>query len=166
MNTYCFWGQYVVKTVLAVLTIFLLQGYVYNLAETVAESNLAATSRAVDGTSPSVGDERLSGLPLLLGASSLIAAGAVSGFFRFQYSNIAVPRAPCSPWPVAVGHVTTFLQFVVIGLLLQTVVSCLKVHPGTASLGPAPECLVYALLLSMLCYDLYDFLVLWHRCNV
>ncbi len=157
MKMHYFWGQYALKIAVAILFLMLLHGYVDGIARSVAQAELQ--------TSTSASTEASDGPPFLLTASGLIAAGAVSGFFRFQYPNIAFPRAPFFCWHMAVGHLTTLLQFLVVGVLVQTVVACLRANPGTAFLWPAPWYLFVALMLSMIGYDLYDFLVLWHRQN-
>jgi high-affinity K+ transport system ATPase subunit B len=93
---------------------------------------------------------------LVLTVSGLILAGAISGFTRFTYQNICRKKGEICLVHIAIGHITTILELIVIGILLLVSVACLKNFAITSELGNYPFIISCILYLSLVSYDIYD----------
>jgi hypothetical protein len=89
---------------------------------------------------------------LVVTVCGLLLAGAIAGFFQFTYCDIK------KKGHLAIGHFTTLLEFLVIGTLLLVVVECLRKCPATSGFGLWPFWILGVLYLSLIFYDIYDFM--------
>ena len=97
-------------------------------------------------------------LGLVLIVSSLLIAGAVSGFLSFRYVSAGENHAKRAPsWHSIVGHVTTAGLLFVIGTLMIVATSGLNALHASATGGqPYFGWLAAILYLSLVFYDIYD----------
>ena len=96
-------------------------------------------------------------LGLVLIVSSLLIAGAVSGFFSFRYEpgrKSQVVRGPF--WHLVIGHLTTAGLLFVIGILMIVVISSLNAIHTSVGAQPYSGWLAVILYMSLVFYDIYD----------
>ena len=96
-------------------------------------------------------------LGLVLIVSSLLVAGAVSGFFSFRYEvsrKNHVVRGPY--WHLIIGHLTTAGLLFVIGTLMIVVISSLNAIHTSVEAPPYFGWFAVILYMSLVFYDIYD----------
>ncbi len=96
-------------------------------------------------------------LGLVLIVSSLLIAGAVSGFFSFRYEAGCKSQAERGPfWHLMIGHLTTAGLLLVIGTLMIVVISSLNAIHTPVEAPPYFGWFAVILYISLVSYDIYD----------
>jgi hypothetical protein len=96
-------------------------------------------------------------LGLVLIVSSLLIAGAVSGFFSFRYEADFKSPAERGPfWHLMIGHLTTAGLLFVIGTLMTVMIGGLNAIHTSVEAPPYFGWLAVILYMSLVFYDIYD----------
>ncbi len=94
-------------------------------------------------------------LALVLIVSSLLIAGAVSGFLSFRYERTQKNNDGGPSWHLVIAHVTTAGLLLVIGTLMIVATSGLSTMHTGAGAQPYFSWLAVTLYLSLVSYDIY-----------
>ena len=82
--------------------------------------------------------------------SGLLLAGSLSGFFTFSYNNVVFKNQ------LILGHISTGIQQLVIGMLLVVTTLCLYTYNHEYNIWIYFSFLSIALYISLITYDVFD----------
>ncbi|MBT8420879.1 MAG: hypothetical protein KJO08_08475 [Gammaproteobacteria bacterium] len=94
---------------------------------------------------------------LIVTANGLLLAGAISGYFQFSFKNSNRRGGGDLALHKFIGHLTTGLNLLIIGVLMLVAYHCLSLYfPDSGLIDDGFSYVLLALYAAMIFYDLYD----------